>query len=157
VAQAGVSGASTASSSAGQGGATIVDAGMPSCRIPDNLMLIDTDGADAGLDPTCQNVPRKIIANNCIGGICHDSSGLPAGNLDLMAPCVADRLVNVMSSCMGMQLIDTADPERSFLLDKINSQTPKCGVSMPDRGHLPPDELACMNAWVRAVIRAASP
>jgi hypothetical protein len=100
-------------------------------------------------------VPRKVIANNCIGGICHDSNGPPAGELDLMAPCVAERLINIKSHCMDLFIIDTENPSRSLLLDKLNSAKAKCGETMPFTGHLPPDELSCMNAWIAAVVRSA--
>jgi len=138
----------------GAAGSSAAGAAAPACKIPNEILLIDDD-ADGGLAPECQNVPRKVIANNCIGGICHDSKGPPSGGLDLMAPCVADRLVNVKSRCQDLLYIDTEHPEHSFLFDKINNLAPTCGVSMPDRGQMPPDELSCMNAWINAVIRAA--
>jgi hypothetical protein len=158
-ASAGTSGATAMppSAAAGSGGTGATpDAGVHVCSIPDDVMLVgaDADG-DAGLAPDCQNVPRKIIANNCIGGYCHDSSGPPAGGLDLMMPCVADRLVNVKSDCQDSLLIDTAHPANSFLLDKLNSPRPKCGEPMPSGGHLDASDLACMNAWINAVLRVA--
>jgi hypothetical protein len=147
---AGVSGAAP-SPSAGTGGAAAAHA----CLIPDNLAIVPDDADGGVLDPACQNVPRKIIAESCIGGICHDSSGPPAGNLDLMAPCVAERLINVTSSCQNKLLIDTNNERASFLIDKLASEFPTCGESMPFTGHLPPNEVACMEAWIHAVIRAA--
>jgi hypothetical protein len=136
-------------------GAAAAGGGAPHvCAIPNEIMILDSD-ANGSLDPSCQNVPRKVIANNCIGGFCHDSNGPPAGGIDLMAPCVAERLVNVKSDCEGLLLLDVEHPEQSFLIDKLNSQRPTCGKSMPDSGHLPADELACMNAWIKAVIRTA--
>ena len=156
---AGTSGmvASPPSAAAGIGGAAgALDAGTPVCKIPDTLMLLNSDAdGDAGLAPDCQNVPRKVIANNCIGGYCHASGPTPAGGLDLMMPCVADRLVNVKSQCYDMFFIDTAHPEKSFLLDKLNPPRPMCGEPMPSGGHLGPADLACMNAWINAVIRVA--
>jgi hypothetical protein len=167
----GAAGATSGSSAAGTSGSAVLpplaaagvggasgapDAGAHTCSIPDEVMLLggDADG-DAGLAPDCQNVPRKIIANNCIGGYCHDSSGPPAGGLDLMMPCVAERLVNVKSDCQDLLLIDKAHPENSFLLDKLNSPRPKCGEPMPSGGHLDASDLACMNAWINAVLRVA--
>lgn len=123
------------------------------CSIPNELEVLASD-TDGGTLDDCQNVPRKLIANDCNGGICHDSNG-PAGGLDLMAPCLAERLVDVKSRCDGSLLLDTADPTRSFLSDKLNNLKPRCGYSMPDQGHLPPDKLRCMNAWIAAVIRVA--
>lgn len=145
---AGAAAGGGAGSAAGAGGAH-------ACSIPDDIMITAAD-ADGGVPADCQNVPRKVIANNCIGGYCHDSAGLPAGNLDLMAPCVAERLVRVKSSCMDMLYLDPDHPERSFLTDKLNTEPgPKCGKPMPDGTHLPPDERRCINAWINAVLRAA--
>jgi len=153
------SGAATIGGSTGAGSAANAGAGSPAahvCSIPDDIALSAADAADGVIPPDCQNVPRKVIANNCIGSFCHDSAGLAAGNLDLMAPCVAERLVRVKSSCMDMYLLDPDHPERSFFTDKLNGEPgPKCGKSMPDGARLPPDELRCINAWISAVLRAA--
>jgi hypothetical protein len=149
-----VAGAAAVSPPPAAGAAAVGGSAAHVCAIPNELMILDSD-ADGSLDPSCQNVPRKVIANNCIGGFCHDSNGPPAGGLDLMAPCVAERLVNVKSDCEDLRLLDPEHPEQSFLFDKLNSQRPTCGKSMPDGGHLPAAELACMNAWIKAVLRAA--
>ncbi|HKU40887.1 MAG TPA: hypothetical protein VJR89_22150 [Polyangiales bacterium] len=133
--------------------AGMVDAGPPKCRIPDDLMLMQDD-ADGGLAPDCYEVPRRIITENCIG-YCHHSRGAPSGGLNLMSPCVADRLLDVRSRCEGIPYIDSANPEHSFILDKLQSDKPRCGASMPDGAHLPPNQVACMNAWVHAVVRAS--
>jgi hypothetical protein len=123
------------------------------CMVPDDLP-IDAPAADGGApDPACHDVPRTIVANSCIGGICHDSVGPPAGMLDLMQPCVADRLVNVVSECQGELLIDPQQPSASFLLDKIESDHPACGESMPFTGHLPVAQQHCIDAWVHSIAR----
>jgi hypothetical protein len=127
-----------------------------SCTFPDDIALTAEDGDDAGVAPDCKNVPRKIIAENCIGGYCHDNVGPPAAGLDLMSPCVADRLVSIRSSCMDFLLIDPSSVERSFIHDKVSAQYPKCGKSMPDGGHLPPEQVRCLNAWITAVVHAAN-
>lgn len=147
-------GRSSEAGASGLSGSMTMDA--PVCTIPDDLQVTAEDGDDAGVPPDCQNVPRKIIANNCIGGICHDSSGPPAGGIDLMAPCVADRLLNKMSSCEDMLLLDPNNLERSFLYNKVSGVPgPRCGKLMPDGRRLADDQLRCMNAWIKAVLRAA--
>jgi hypothetical protein len=151
-----VSGQSGAAHSGAGSSGSSAGAGAQACRIPDNLPITAEDGDDAGVPPDCMNAPRKVIANNCIGGICHDSSGAPAGGIDLMAPCIADRLLATKSSCDGMFYLDPTSLERSFLYDKVSGQpAPRCGKSMPDGGRLPTAELQCLNAWIRAVLRAA--
>jgi hypothetical protein len=131
----------------------LLDAGSPACRVPDDIKLIDED-ADGGVPAACHDVPRTIITENCIG-YCHHNRGAPSGGLNLQSPCVADRLIDVISQCEGLLFVDSKDPERSFLLDKLEHEKPRCGKSMPDGYHLPPDQVACMNAWVHAIARAA--
>lgn len=155
-------GAGALAAVSGRGGSTgdRLDAGPAlqpdarACMIPNEIPILESD-ADGGL-PSCQNDPLKVIAENCIGGFCHDSNGPLGGGLDLMAPCVADRLVNVKSRCQDLLLLDTARPERSFLVDKLIGEKPKRGTSMPFEGHLPHDEMVCMNAWISAVLRTAT-
>ena len=136
--------------------AGVADAGPApaACRIPDNLARTQDD-ADGGLAPDCVDPPRTIIAENCIGGFCHSNRPATAGGLNLMSPCVADRLLDVKSRCGDLLLVDRANPEKSFLLDKLQNMQPACGNSMPDGWHLPPNQVACMNAWVHAIVRAS--
>jgi hypothetical protein len=151
--------------SAGAGGTTAGSDGgtaggaPPVCKLEDNPTLMMGDAADGGIAPDCQNIPQTIIANNCIGGICHHTPNKfqgPAGSLDLMSPCVADRLVNVPSTtCNGIPLIDLGHVENSFLLNKLEAETPICGEPMPFTGHLPIDQQRCMHAWVNAIVRSA--
>jgi hypothetical protein len=137
----------------GAGGATPV---MQPCHIPDDI-AIEVDDADGGAPSDCHDVPRVIIANNCTGTICHYAGKDRRAGLDLMSACVADRLLGVTSSCQGKPLIDPDAPEQSFLLDKLDQEQPACGAHMPLGGHLPDAQVACLNAWVHAVIRSAAP
>jgi hypothetical protein len=145
----------TAGSSWAVGGMGGVDAGPIVCRIPDTLPVTDED-ADGGVDPKCIDVPRTIFAENCIGGFCHHARPGQARMLDLMSPCVADRLIGKLSTCEGLLLIDPSKPDQSFLLDKLQNEMPTCGASMPDGWHLPPEQVACVTAWVNAVLRAST-
>lgn len=180
-ADAAVSGAGTGVSTAGTSGTGMVpDAGPPAagtgasggtagaagaaggpppvCTVPDDLALAADDGDDGGVAPDCVNVPRTIVANNCIGGICHHTPNKfqgVAAMLDLMSPCIADRLVNVPSkTCNGIPLIDLQNVENSFLLNKLEAEEPICGMSMPLGDHLPIAQQRCIRAWVNAVVRA---
>jgi hypothetical protein len=170
VSKAGVSGAVAGmSASAGVGGLSAGAGGAagdgtsggtpPVCKLLDNPAFGVDDAEDGGVAPDCQNIPQTIIANNCIGGICHHTPNKfqgPAGRLDLMSPCVADRLVNVPSTtCNGIPLIDLERVENSFLLNKLEAETPICGEPMPFTGHLPIEKQRCMHAWVNAIVRTA--
>jgi hypothetical protein len=130
---------------------------MQPCRIPDNIAIESTD-ADGGTPMECHDVPRVIIANNCTGTICHYAGKDRRAGLDLMSACVADRLLGITSSCQDKKLIDPDVPEQSFVLDKLDHEQPTCGMHMPLGGQLPDAQVACLDAWVHAVIRtAASP
>lgn len=114
--------------------------------------------AQPPIDAACGDVPEAILRENCTGIICHHSGeGSPMG-LDLLSPCVADRLVGRTSSCNGRLLVDPHAPEASFILEKLSSDAPECGgKSMPYGSHLPPAELACTRAWVLGIAAAANP
>jgi hypothetical protein len=76
--------------------------------------------------------------------------------MNLLSPCVADRLVGVPSSCNGRLLIDASDPARSFILEKLEKDMPECGGErMPYRSRLPDAEIECVRRWVYAVAAAA--
>ncbi|HKP55237.1 MAG TPA: hypothetical protein VJV78_00875 [Polyangiales bacterium] len=128
------------------------DAGPVVCRVSDDPMLLDED-ADGGIAPDCHDIHRTIILENCIG-YCHHNRGAPSAGLNLQSPCVADRLLDAPSHCEGLPIIDSKDPDRSFLLDKLEHMMPRCGKSMPEGWHLPPNQVACMSAWVHAVVRS---
>jgi hypothetical protein len=137
---------------AGSGGASNADSAPPVCRLSSDPSL--DGGADSG--PPCGDVPVAIFQQNCSGGICHQpgTGPTPAANLDLVSPCVADRLVSVVSTCNGELLVDPDHPSASFLLEKLDTLKPECGgASMPYGNLLPPKELACVRRWVNAIVR----
>jgi hypothetical protein len=89
------------------------------------------------------------LPESCGGGACHGGSR-PAADLDLESPHAAERLVDVPSvMCEGRVLVDSADPERSFLLEKVASREPECGARMPFVGDgLSPEDVACLEALI---------
>lgn len=124
------------------------------CTLPDDF-AVGGDADDAGA-ADCS--PKTIVVNNCIAGTCHHTPNkfqAGAAMLDLMSPCIADRLVNVPSkTCNGRPLIDQQHVENSFLLNKLEAEEPACGQPMPLGDHLPIPQQRCMHAWVEAVVRA---
>jgi hypothetical protein len=78
---------------------------------------------------------------------------MAAADLDLVSPCVADRLIGVASTCNGKLLVDPARPSSSFLLEKLETTKPECGgASMPFGALLPASNIACVTRWVNAVV-----
>jgi hypothetical protein len=102
--------------------------------------IVSCDELDVALD---------LLAPRCGGDACHgvpDTS--PAAGLDLESPGIEGRLVGVESACDDRLLIDPADPEGSYLLEKLYPQ-PSCGAQMPLGGEaLSAQELDCVHGWV---------
>jgi hypothetical protein len=127
--------------------------GDGACGFPEHLDVGAPDGA-----ADCGNVPVTILGENCVGGICHHAGQNPSGHLNLLSPCVADRLVGVPSSCSGRLLVDPDAPARSFILDKLENDKPECGgARMPFMNRLPDAKIECVKRWVYAVSASARP
>jgi hypothetical protein len=109
----------------------------------------------------CDATP--IFTRHCATSNCH-SGGNPSGELDLSthgtdagAPAVPveSRLVGVASKSNGCEarlLIDPNDVEQSFLLEKLESTAPECGVQMPLTGDISRQERACIRSWVVGLV-----
>ena len=101
------------------------------------------------------DVPVAVFKRDCNNAICHDSEQ-PAGGLDLDSPGVVQRLVSVPGTdCGGRLRIDPDDPDRSLLLEKLESISPECGDRMPLGSPLPANVIACVRQWVHVVARSA--
>jgi hypothetical protein len=106
-------------------------------------------GGDSG-DSGASCAVEVIFAEKCASSVCHDSTSPQAG-LDLSVAALETALVGVASSdsdCSDRILIDPSDIENSFLLEKLESNTPECGDPMPYGSILPPDQIACVRQWV---------
>ena len=110
------------------------------------------------LSTTCApgtNVETQIFMNNgsksCVSTICHDTTE-PAGGLDLESPDPASRMIGKKSqdpNCSSKLLIDPANPEASFLLEKVSQKKPTCGDQMPNvPSKLLLAEIDCIHTWV---------
>jgi hypothetical protein len=108
-------------------------------------------------EPGCNVLP--IFAQRCASGFCHGGT-TPAEGLDLASGGVRSRLVSVnakgkgmngMPTCETRLLLDPSDVDRSYLLEKIESTTPQCGVPMPLTGRLTDAEKECIRTWATAI------
>lgn len=110
----------------------------------------------------CDALP--IFAERCAGAACHGSGDgtPPTGGVDLLAPGVAERLVDVPASYPGLGcapdtpalLLDTVDPSSSLMWAKLTN-TQECGEGMPvpyQGAALPEDELKCVISWMQAAV-----
>jgi hypothetical protein len=108
---------------------------------------------DASVCPT--SMQDQFFSQRCAMEGCHVQYEAQGG-LDFVSPDLASRLVDVeATTCAGRRLIDSEDPEASFLLERLEPD-PMCGdeavLRMPaDGNHLDADEMACVRAWVFAL------
>lgn len=108
-------------------------------------------GSPVECDIPVAMVPEQLFTPTCATSSCHDTS-MPAGELDLISPDLPSRLLDQPSSqCPVEILVDSATPENSLLLDKVTNAAPGCGDRMPLGGSLPPEEIACVRAWIELI------
>lgn len=128
----GSTGSPAASSS---GGATAVASSGPG---------EDETGMSSCSDP--EAAVQQIFMASCLGAGCH--GGDAAAGLDLLAEGWPERLIGQpSSSCEGWIRVVPGEPASSFLFDKLSAST-ACGAPMPVGQSLPPEEIACIEAWI---------
>lgn len=96
------------------------------------------------------NAEVDILQKRC-GESCHSTAAATATHPDLQKSGIYARLKDVKSSCNNLPYIDSASPEKSFVLNKVSASKPTCGEQMP-RGMTPltADEIACLTSWIKA-------
>lgn len=134
---------------------------VPPPKTPSEPAVTAADGSTEPVKPpdepspdqmSCD--PPKVMAKyNCTG--CHGAGGL--GQLDLLSPGVANRLVGVSSKRCGEQkLIDEKNPGASMLLQVLHLDVKSkfsCSSFMPPSGPaLSQHEKDCMRKWVDQLI-----
>lgn len=99
---------------------------------------------DGGCDPVA-----TLFLQSCATSSCH-STRAQQGKLDLESPGLPHRLVDAQASGGPGLLIDAKNPDRSVIYTKV-TDTPPFKFQMPlGAPPLNADELACIQAWVRA-------
>ncbi|MFK7989445.1 MAG: hypothetical protein AB8I08_25740 [Sandaracinaceae bacterium] len=107
------------------------------------------------------DVREDLLIGRCSTVGCHVPFQPQAG-VDFISGGLAERLVDVDSTtCAGQPLIDSANPEASFLLVRVN-ETPTCEGEEIDRmplgrPHLTDRELACLAEWVSELAAEGAP
>lgn len=107
------------------------------------------------------DVREDLLIGRCSSEGCHVPFQPQAG-VDFISGGLAERLVDVDSTtCAGQPLIDSANPEASFLLVRVN-ETPTCEGEEIDRmplgrPHLTDRELTCLTQWVSELAAEGAP
>ncbi|MGE0321226.1 MAG: hypothetical protein AB7K71_16040 [Polyangiaceae bacterium] len=121
--------------------------------------LEDPDRFSTVCDP-----PNRIFAKTCGASSCHDEKK-PEADLDLKSPGVAERLIDVPAHCSQPDpndpeacvcpdrlLIDSQNPEASYLLEKVSQEVPECDDRMPLlTSNLKSRDVECIRSWILEV------
>jgi hypothetical protein len=110
----------------------------------------DDGGVEPGGAPTWTRVHTEVIAPSCALAGCHNASGAKgSGMLDMSDLCKARAALLDKGPC-GEPRVKPGDAG-SLLLDKIESEKPRCmGRMPPPLGGLPQRSIELVRAWVVA-------
>ncbi|MCA9630230.1 MAG: hypothetical protein KC766_21315 [Myxococcales bacterium] len=118
--------------------------------------LEDPERFTAVCDP-----PSTIFKKTCATSSCHDDSK-PEADLDLESPDVAQRLIDVPAHCAEADpndpeacvcpdrlLVDSQNPDASYLLEKVTQEVPECDDRMPLlTSNLKSRDVECLRTWI---------
>ena len=100
------------------------------------------------------DIQQQIFTPSCAFFGCHDAVGTGAGlSLSSVAASYAGLLNTASTLCPGRTLVVAADPDASYLLDKVGASTDRCGDQMPPIGLLPSlsdQQLEQIRSWIEA-------
>jgi hypothetical protein len=120
------------------------------------------EGAATDTGPAVPSCLTTIFNGRCGTSVCHSGSA-PGGDLDLLSPGVASRLINVTAdhaqvdmdggtTCVSDKYVDTQNPAASWLLLKLNGGQGTCGLAMPETPpSLTTTQLQCVSDWINSV------
>lgn len=125
-------------------------------------------GAMVDCETECVKTIVTMGASAC--KVCHGSdplARLDMGTLDMASPGLSARLKDQASAHKGIvgdssgcpkgdKIIDSANPDASWLLKKIKGTQGACGTVMPSTGALSATDQACMETFVRCVATGGS-
>jgi hypothetical protein len=122
-----------------------------------------TSSTDPNVLPMCVAALFKDPNGACAGLGCHSAGPNAAGGLDLTSPGVVSRLLNQPAthadvpdaggvSCPSVKLIDSSNPQASWMLTKVQSNySVPCGAEMPlGGGALASSDQNCLAMWVQS-------
>ncbi len=121
--------------------------------------LEDPDRFTAVCDP-----PNTFFRKTCGSTSCHGGDD-PEANLDLREADVAQRLIDVPAHCAEPDpndpeacvcpdrlLIDSQNPDASYLLEKVSQEVPECDDRMPLlTSNLRSRDIECLRSWILEV------
>jgi hypothetical protein len=111
----------------------------------------ESNASDSGDDNLQENV-AQILKKNCSVAGCHQGN-YPPMNLNLGKDKFMNSLVNIPSQGVpSLKLVDTANPEKSYLLMKIKGDKSIAGKRMPiGSPQLKDGEIKIVQDWVSSL------
>lgn len=95
---------------------------------------------------------HDIFVPTCSSGRCH-TAGIAFGGLILDADVVENTVGVVSRGAPPRVLVVAGNPNESYLVEKLESDTPAAGARMPATGTLPPRDIARIRAWITTLAR----
>lgn len=137
----------TVSTTGGQSPAALPDAEA----LPDAASLPEMDGAPEG-PATLTELTETLFTPSCVFGRCHITSA-PAGGLSFTGRRISvhHALVGAPSETVpGRIRVVAGQPEQSYLIEKITTDTPASGTRMPPNGRVPDEFVQRIRSWILA-------
>ena len=105
-----------------------------------------TSSASSGENARLSAIQTQIFTPKCAG--CHGNAVKQAG-LNLASGSSFSSLVNVKSTETSLTLVSPSDPDRSYLLHKLEGRAGIAGERMPKGGpFLSSDEVKTVSQWI---------
>lgn len=126
-------------------------AGVAAC----DESLSDVAGPTPNLEPTFSSIQREIFQSSTPQGCvnCHTSVGrAPAGGLSLLPDVSYNNLVNAASRAKpGAIFVIPGDPDKSYLIQKLEGAAGLAGLRMPRNGppFLTEGQMLIIRRWVQ--------
>ena len=113
---------------------------------PSTTPTTPTTPAAGNLTATLSSIQSEVFNPSCV--VHHGPSVAEAG-LDLSEGRSFENLVNVMSTQVGLELVEPNDAENSYLIHKLEGRAGIVGVRMPPNGPFLTDEaLDLIKQWI---------
>lgn len=118
--------------------------------IDDPTPFVEHEGSSC---PDTYDVERDLFGGTCAQLACHSGGSIAAAGLDLAAPNIGERIMAHRSvDCGGRALVNPADLEGSYMMEKVDAIEPACGDQMPSGLEpLSPIERTCLMEYLQAL------
>lgn len=115
------------------------------------------DGGDGGMPdpaegPSLAAIVTDILTPSCLFGRCHVTAA-PAAGLSFTGRRISvyEALVNAPSQTVSGRIrVVPYDPDASYLMEKLTSDQPAFGESMPPMARLTPENIERIRQWIVA-------